>query len=290
MRAVSLSNPKIIESLNAYYVPVYLSNEDYADTGPATKEEKAELDRIHREGLAKGLSVGSVHAYILAPDGSVRDSMHTAQAAKADQLLAMLDRNARALHVAAGPPVVAPTPHPPPPCALGETQVSLIARYLVKNGNDLVPVRSDSGDWSSLPSEDWFSLTSADRVKLLAGCVAEGSSWTVDPAVANKLLVHFYPPTENWDLEKNTIRESALTAKVESVVGSTARVAYTGHLRMDHWFYHKPDGRYVEADVTGYADVDVKTRTLLRFRLVTERADYKGGQTLPFGVALRSFP
>jgi hypothetical protein len=36
MRAGPLSNEKIIALLNAYFVPVYLSNEDYAKDGSAS--------------------------------------------------------------------------------------------------------------------------------------------------------------------------------------------------------------------------------------------------------------
>ena len=39
MRAVSLSNQEVIDTLNRYYVPVYLSNEDYRDGGAAPAED-----------------------------------------------------------------------------------------------------------------------------------------------------------------------------------------------------------------------------------------------------------
>jgi hypothetical protein len=292
MRAVSLSNPKVISELNARYVSVFASNEDFTDSGPASKDEKAELRRIQREGLAKGLSVGSVHAYVIAPDGSVRDSLHTVQAAKADILLAMLQRNSSALNIAAGPPVVTPTPQPPPACSPGETRLSLIARYLQKSGDDFVPIQSDSGDWSSLPSEDWIVLAAEERSKLAPpGSLKVGSSWVVPASVANKLLTHFYPPTENWETDKNVIRESSLKARVDSVAGNEAMVTLSGNLNMEHWFYHKPDGKYVEADIAGYAVTEVKTGKLKQLSLVTTRADYRGaGQNLPFGVAVRLVP
>ena len=114
MRAVSLSNTEVIGLLNRFFIPVYLSNEDYARGGAAPPAEKAELDRVRREGHAAKLSVGSVHAYILAPDGRLLDSLHTAQAANAGKLIAMLERNVRALGTQGGPPVAAPTTLPRP--------------------------------------------------------------------------------------------------------------------------------------------------------------------------------
>jgi hypothetical protein len=287
---VSLSNPKIIAELNGRYVPVFLSNEDFEDRGSAPAAARAELRRIHREGLAKGLSVGSVHAFVLAPDGSVRDSLHTVEAAKPDRLLAMLQRNAQALNVTAGPPVVAPSVPSPPPCASGETQLYLVARYLRREGDQMVPVQSDSGDWTSLPSEEWLSLTPADvRDLTTAAALRTGSTWRVASSTVNKMLSHFYPPTENWESETNRIHESSLTATVTQLEGGTARITYAGALKMDHWFYHKPDDRVVEARIKGYADVDATAGKLIRLRLVTTSGDYHGGgQSLPFGVAVRT--
>ena len=39
MRASSLANDKVISLINRYYVPVYISNEDYARTGSAPADE-----------------------------------------------------------------------------------------------------------------------------------------------------------------------------------------------------------------------------------------------------------
>jgi hypothetical protein len=287
---VSLSNPKVITLLNSSYVPVFLSNEDFEERGPAPSAAKAELRRIHREGLAKGLSVGSVHAFVIAPDGSVRDSLHTVEAAKPDRLLAMLKRNATALQVIAGSPVVAPLPPSPPPCAAGETQLYLVARYLTREGDRLVPIQSDSGDWTSLPSEEWLSLSPTD-IRNLTGAapIQTGSTWRVQTSTVNSILSHFYPPTENWEAEKNLIHESGLTATVSQTDGKTARITYAGALKMDHWFYHKPDDRVVEAQIAGYADMDARTGKLLQIRLATTKADYHGSaQSLPFGVAVKT--
>ena len=46
MRASSLSNDKVIDLLNHFFVPVYLSNEDFAKGGCAPIEERKELQRI----------------------------------------------------------------------------------------------------------------------------------------------------------------------------------------------------------------------------------------------------
>src|SRR2546425_466494 len=97
MRARSLADATRLSLIHRYYVPVYISNEDYARTGSAPADEKAERDRIWRDAAKAGLSSGTVHVYILAPDGHVIDSQHVATASKVDQLIDLLQRNAEKL-------------------------------------------------------------------------------------------------------------------------------------------------------------------------------------------------
>ena len=46
MRASSLSSAKVIDLLNSYFVSVFLRNQDFADGGAASAEEKSEKARI----------------------------------------------------------------------------------------------------------------------------------------------------------------------------------------------------------------------------------------------------
>src|SRR5580765_7646930 len=100
MRAGPLSNTKVISLLNSYFVPVYTANEDYSAKGSAPPEEKAERNRIFQEGYTAKWSVGTVHVYLLNPEGHLMDSMHVAEAAKATSLIAMLEKAISALKTA----------------------------------------------------------------------------------------------------------------------------------------------------------------------------------------------
>src|SRR5579871_5428501 len=166
MRAGSLSNTQVISLLNGYFVPVFLSNEDFTPTGSAASAEKAELHRIFQEGYAAKLSVGTVHAYVLAPDGHLIDSMHVAQASRSENLIGMLERDVKKLGTPAGEPVVKPTapaaPRPVPDALL----LHLIARYLQPKGEDYTLVEANEG-WASLPSEDWITLAPLEWKQLL---------------------------------------------------------------------------------------------------------------------------
>ena len=86
---------------------MFTSNEDYADGGSAPPDERAQLNRIRQEGYKAGLSVGTVHAFVLAPNGQLRDTMHVATV-RPDTLTATLEKHARALATKAGAPTVTP--------------------------------------------------------------------------------------------------------------------------------------------------------------------------------------
>src|SRR5919202_6864493 len=108
MRTGPFSDSKVIERLNAYFVPVYAVNEDYRDKGSAPAGERAEYQRIYREALAKKFSAGTVHVYVLDPDGTVTGTLHVAEAAKTDKLLDLLDRTAERLRLRPGKPLARP--------------------------------------------------------------------------------------------------------------------------------------------------------------------------------------
>src|SRR5262245_60611930 len=106
MRTGPFSDTGIIETLNAYFVPVYAVNEDYRDEGPAPEEEKTEYTRIYREALSKKLSAGSVHVYVLSQVGEVIGTRHVAEAAKTKELSAFLNDITAKLGTKQGKPLI----------------------------------------------------------------------------------------------------------------------------------------------------------------------------------------
>jgi hypothetical protein len=276
MRAGPLSNKRVIDLLNSYFVPVYTVNEDYSRKGSAPKEEKEERERIFKAGHAAKKSVGSVHVYVLSPSGEFFDSMHVAEAAKPKKLIEMLERTASELKIAAGKPVVAPQPQSQrPACDDGDLTLHLTARSL-----------DGKGAWSEFPVENWVVLSTSEQAQFLGNEVAlkPGDSWTIPAELSQKLLRHFYPATENNDVTKNKFLEQKLVATVVSVDGKRARARVTGNFRMEHSFYHKPDGKIAEGTVVGYVDFDPAGRRIEDLQLVTDKAAYGGGT---FAIAVR---
>ena len=276
MRAGPLSNSTVISLLNQYFVPVYAVNEDYRDGGAQPPEEKAEYNRIYKEALAAKLSAGTVHVYILSPDGHAIDSLHVATAAKTERLIDLLERTIKKLKVWQGQALVAPAPQSAPPkCAPDSLVLHLTSRSL-----------DGRGAWNDFPVEDWIVLSLDECAKLLPGGNSRaGDSWVVDEEISTRLLTRFYPPTENNDVSKNRFTHQTLKAEIISVLNHVARARIEGNLKMQHSFYHREDGKVVEATVVGFMDFELPTRRIRSLQLVTDEATYGGGT---FGVAVRS--
>ena len=276
MRAGPLSNTRVISLLNRFFVPVYAANEDYREGGAEPAEEKAEYNRIFKEAHAAKLSVGTVHVYVLSSAGRPIDSLHVATAAKTERLVELLERTIEKLKVREGKAVVPPaTQSAPPTCAPDSLVLHLTSRSL-----------DGRGAWSDFPVEDWIVLGRDEWEKLLPRSqVQVGDSWELDKRISVRLLTHFYPPTENNDVSKNRLERQSLKAAVVSVQNGVARARIEGELKMQHSFYHKEDGKVVEATVLGFIDFEPSSRSIRSFQLVTDKATYGGGT---FGVAVRS--
>jgi hypothetical protein len=279
MRAGPLSNETVSDTLNRYFVPVYTSNEDYRDGGAAPPEERAAYQKIYRAALEKKLSAGTVHAYVLSPDGEPVDSLHVADAARGDNTLKILRRAVERFHTPPGEALVTPKAQSAPPKPTdGSLVLHLTARAEGTNPSD------DS--WHAYPSEDWIVLTPADQKKLApeAG-VSAGKTWEIDREVAEKVLTHFYPQTENNDVRKNKIERIALKATALSADGGVTRARLDGDLRVRHPFYHKDTPDMVDATVVGYVEFEPQGGRVRQLKLATAKATY---QNRPFDVGVET--
>jgi hypothetical protein len=275
-------------------VPVYVSNEDYRNDGSAPAAEKTERNRIYREAAQAKLSSGTVHVYILAPDGHCIDSQHVATASKVEELTDMLERTIAKLKTAEGQPLVKPCPQSVPAKRDVDALVlHVTARYLQRQGDDYVVPKVTLGErrsysWAGYPGEDWVAFSRAEAAKFLpTGAVAAGAGWDVDKETVARVLNHFYPPTENNDIRKNVIEEQSLRATILSQKDDVIQARLDGKLKMKHPFYHKPDDRVVDATVVGFLEFESTTKQIRILQMVTKQAAY-GSQA--FGVAVRSMP
>lgn len=273
MRTGPFSRASVIDKLNAAFVPVYAVNEDYRDPAVTPKPERDEYTRIYREALVKKFSAGSVHVYVLAPSGEVVGTRHVADAAKPGELERFLAEMTAKLGTTPGKPLVEPRPQSRPKGhAPGSLVLHLVARGL-----------GGGGSWGGT-AEDWIAYSPDELAKLLPEA-KPGSSREWDEPLARRLLTHVYPVTENNNPAKNKFHEQSVRVTTLSVADGKARGRIDARVVMQHDFYHKPDGKVVDATLLGYVDWDVATGRVTGFKLVTDRATYGGGR---FAVAVRN--
>lgn len=271
LREGPLSETVVIETINTYFVPVYVSTE---------RRDNRELNRVYAEAIAAKLSAGSERIYLLEPDGKVVDSLPICHVTTAN-LLESLRKRARE----PGPTLVPPAPQSVPP--EGYRVLHLTSRYLDKEGHPLRPVKTSS--YHAFPAEDWITLTPEEGAALVPDPQAPpGASWYVDLQVAARLLSRLYPLTGNYGpSERNRIEEAELNSTVVSGRRATAWIRLEGRVRLRHTFFQDKDERPVQAEVTGYLEFDRKEKKIRSFRLVTDRALYGKEK---FGVAVASVP
>ncbi len=272
LRAGPLSDDRVIRLLNSRYVPVYVRSED---------RKNREHTRIYQEALQAKLEAGDEWLYFLEPSaGRVMDTMHVCNSST-EQLIERLQKYASAV---AGEPVAKPAPQSALPAApAGALVLHLTARYLDKEGS---PARG-RGSYNGFPAEDWVVLGREEWTRLLP---PDGSaaSWEVDPAVAARLLLHFYPLTGNFrEASTNSILEHSLRATVVARHPRLFWVRFEGRLRMKHPFYLKDDANVAEAAVAGFAEIDPRAGRIRALRMVTEKGTY-GTKNESYGVAVRS--
>ena len=272
LRALVLSDARVIALLNTRFVPVYYQSEERSGD-PA---ELAERRRVYIEAVKTGFGTGSEHLYFLSAEGKVSATTAVCNAT-ADSLAALL---ARLGSPEAGAPAVPPAAQVPPPAAPpGGLLLHVTARYLDAQGN----VETKRPSYHEFPAEEWLALSAADAAAFAPpGAPTAGQTWEID---ARRLYALFFPVTGNWMPESNLIRSHAMTARVISVGRTTAWVRLEGRLSMEHRFFPRKDERPIEAKILGFAEVDVVTRAPRSLRLATEEAAYGSDR---FGVAVRS--
>lgn len=278
MRAGPLSNPKVIELLNQYFVPVTSQNELVAeDNSPGPPAEKAERKRIYLYFYGYKLGIGDVHVYIVAPNGNGIKSLDITNATNTDHMVAFLTSIVQEQHLTPSPPAVKPHPTSVAPDAPADSLVMhLVSRSM------------QGGSWHEFPAENWIVLTKAETAQLLpAGTPARGVTWQVPKPVAVKLVEWFYPQNEEkTEANRSRVDLADLRMTVTTVENSLARARIAGKVVLQHSFY--PNGKSEDiaaSELEGYMDFNAASRTIQRLRLVTAKAAYNGN---PFRTSLVS--
>ena len=301
MRAGPLANPKVIELLNGYFVPVYTSNDYISGPADSLKEERKERERVYRTFLEAKLSAGSVHVYVLSPKSVPIGSIHVAQAGEKDQATGkdqtqlLLEKTIRELKTVKGDPLVAPRPQSLPPKveeAADALVLHVTARKISEKGH---------GSWNEFPAEDWIVLSTEQQKKLLpSGPIHIGDSWEVNKDASAPILTRFFPQTECCTAKdsellsatgkyKHRLEDQSLRGTIVAVDSDKVTARLEGRSKVLHQFYpnHPYPPTVSTAKIVGYLVFDPSKKKIESLRLVSEGGKF---DKMDMGVAVRSVP
>lgn len=247
MRVGPLSNPQIIDYINKFFVPVYVTNEYYAE-GRFGESNLQLLRKVWNEAERKNLPAGTVHVYLLTPDGSVHKSMHVMHAAKSAHLFRFLTAAVRELKTDSGNTLVKPTfKRMPPPAAKDQVVLHASSQY------------DDAG---GVVGDDWIVLSRTEWSEFLPP--SGETEWMIDEALAQKIFVHLYPYAADWteDAEQVSVAQlSAYTLPAEPGDDSSlVRIALRGKLVASRNQHLGRAAQPVVADIVGLVQTNSAAR------------------------------
>ena len=272
MRAVSLSKPSIIDLLTRYFVPAWVSIDDYGKERKSSAEYRA-WEEVRASAERQGLFHGTVTAYVLDSDGSVINSMDVGDALRPENVERMLDKVVKDRHlqprntqaVRASAASVFPSPQPKHRTGL---LLHVWTCYLPSSGEN----RGVGEDWVELTSSDWNPLAPPPGARV-------GESWDVPRRATDKLYRYFYPAVCVYNPSASRIHRADLTATLESATPDGMIVTLQGYVDLDHNGDKEDAGRVV-ARLQGALRYDPRERLITSFQMASEKAvfawDYHG--------------
>jgi len=224
------------------------------------------------------MGYGTVHVYVVGPDGHMLAGIGIVRALQNDNLYKFLQQIVTQMKLTAGPTLVKQRPQSVAPASDAN---SLILHVTARGSNE--------GSWREFPAEDWIVLPSSEWTKVLPQSgAAVGATWELEPAVAQKLLTHFHPQIEesNTRIDRNKFEKASLTGKVISVQAGVVRARLDGALQMLRAFYpwHQDLG-LIRATLVGYVDFSQDLKHIDSLELVTDKASWNDED---FSAVLRS--
>jgi hypothetical protein len=263
LRVSSLSNPRIVELISKYFVPSWVSRDDY-QRDPRDQDEKAELQRIDRERARRGLKGGNVTVFLIGHNGDVLATQPVQLALKPENLRSFLEENIakyklqprseEAIRASAAKPAEVKPP------AEGSRYIHIWTRL-------------DTGANNGL-TNDRIELTAAQCKAFLPPADAKpGTSWDIPEEIAHKLLQYCYPPGPHWMVKDCKVLKGTLKATLADESEEEARIKLEGEMELQFPVGKPTEGR-ITARFVGTARADRKKQKLASLAVVSEQAEY----------------
>jgi hypothetical protein len=266
MRASSLSNERVIGLLARYFVPVWISNDDY-QLVKKSQTDAEELRRIRQTSERLGMEVGQVTVYLVHPDGMPLATSLVDHVTEPEGLYAMLQkvvarlcppaRDTAALFALRSNRRAAPRPG-----SSGSLLLQISTRYLP-------PGPAEQGaavDWVELSPAEWSAFLPPAGTK-------RGTSWSVPPGAVERISRYFFPVVVTYEPEPGGVKTAAWRATFSMLTPEFAQIDLHGIVHLEHSRDGKTDGT-VNAQLVGVIRYDLKGRTISSFQMVSEGASY----------------
>jgi len=274
MRVSSLSDSRILEMINDFYIPVSLSRDRY-QSEPLGDKDLAILETVDYQSEQRGLDRGRVCVYILDSEGDVLDSLRVERALDPEELLPFLG----SVVVKANPTRATRTEL----LARRESLQEEPANRFDSPGNQDVILhvatryekrRADWGiseDWIKLSRQEWKSWIRLDPN------LQVGDSWSASTEATERLLSHFYPPTSVWDVREGQIREEILVATLIERGPTEWVIRLQGTLSLSYPFRFEDGGApgSLTTDIVGYLRYQPETDSIASFKMISTNANYE---------------
>jgi hypothetical protein len=267
MRTSSFSNDRIIKIIRQYFIPVWVSNDDYG-IQQKQQAEADELRRIRQLADRNHLVTGSVNVYLVDSEGNPFTSMGVAKAMEAQNLLPMLERVVRDRDLKPrDPDAVQALANHAPPGATAKTPDGLVlhvwSRYLPPGEVE----KGTTDDWVEWTKDEWTTLLPPPGSRV-------GSSWDIPRSVTDKVLSYCYPPVCEYKVASSKMREAKLVATLSAQSTRETHISLSATLDLDHSRDGKIDGR-VTAHLIGLVRYDPAQRKITSLQMVSTKADYQ---------------
>lgn len=293
-----LAKPEVIETLNAYYIPIAL--DVFLPESSMRWYHKLKAELVPTYPFAKGPS-----AWIVSPEGKplrcidVKVLQH-----RMDEALAELKAVVAEQGIVAGKALRTYMPQELKHKQAGDLALHVTTRFLLDydlNGLDgRVPVSLEVPPVPAMPApilpvkdlfrirllspiDEWCLVPAAQKAELLPPPGAgPGSSYTIPPRTAAIIYRRLCPPTFNAHLD-GLVLDARMVGMVRSV-GEETRVELRGAFASEHQLWGGKDENIAEGRVVGYLAFDSSSRDVTRFGMTTDPGVYgdRRGFRVPF--------
>lgn len=309
MRAVSLADARIIETVNSRFIPLFI---DYRAPNQPAEFMRISLD-MDRQIRVATKEKEQIQMAVFRPSGEIVDGWPHAEKWSPDLVYRRLEDIVDREDLQAGDPVFPETTPASRKSRPDDLVLEITSRFLITEEqarlwDPLIRAESDRvNTWEyppedlilhrvKAPSVDWLVMSKPDWTTLVEPPGGgRASSWRVEGEPALRILRALVPPNELHLLTDDRLGSFEMTAHRTAREGDRVTIRLAGRIERNHPFWAEGDDDVAAAHYCGYVEYDTKRKEILSFRLATLDGTYRGQKShpsldIPWGVGIFGHP